>query len=55
LLLGRPAASRTINTAFAEGNNGTGRRPNGREHRKAYGFSRDTAAHAAATYTLRGQ
>jgi hypothetical protein len=52
LLLGRPAASRTINTAFAEGNNGTGRRQNGREHRKAYGFSRDTAAHAAATYCI---
>ena len=52
LWLGRSAVSKTINTAFVERNNGTDRRQNGRKHRKAYGFSRDAAAHVAATYFI---
>jgi len=52
LWLGRSAVSKTINTAFVERNNGTDRRQNGRKHRKTYGFSRDAAAHAAATYFI---
>jgi IS1 family transposase len=52
LWLSRSAVSKTINTAFVERNNGTDRRQNGRKHRKTYGFSRDAAAHAAATYFI---
>jgi len=52
LLLGRSPVSRTIHTAFVERHHGTDRRPNGRKHRKSYGFSKDAATHAAATYCI---
>ncbi len=52
LLLSRSQVSRQINTAFVERNNGTDRRQNGRKHRKTYGFSKDAAAHDAATYFI---
>ena len=52
LLLGRSQVSKTVHTAFVERHNGTDRRQNSRKHRKTYGFSKDAATHAAATYFI---
>jgi len=43
-------ASRTVNTAFVERNNGTDRNRNARKVRKTYCFSKDWWIHRAATF-----
>jgi IS1 family transposase len=43
-------ASKAINTAFVERQNGTDRNRNGRKVRKTYGFSKDWQVHEAVTY-----
>lgn len=48
--LARSSASRSINTAFVERQNGTDRHRNAREARKTYRFSKDWRHHEAATY-----
>ena len=48
--LSRSSASRSINTAFIERQNGTDRHRNARKVRKTYRFSKDWRHHEAATY-----
>ena len=48
--LGLSRASRAINTAFVERQNGTDRHRNARKARKTYRFSKDWRHHEAATY-----
>jgi len=48
--LKRSTASRKINTAFVERQNGTDRGRNGRKTRKTYCFSKDWNTHNAVTY-----
>jgi hypothetical protein len=43
-------ASKAINTAFIERQNGSDRNRNGRKARKTYCFSKDWEVHQAATY-----
>jgi IS1 family transposase len=43
-------ASKAINTAFVERQNGSDRNRNGRKVRKTYCFSKDWEVHQAATY-----
>jgi len=43
-------ASKAVNTAFVERQNGTARNRNGRKVRKTYGFSKDWGVHEAVTY-----
>ena len=49
-LLARSSASRKINTAFVERNNGTDRNRNARKVRHTYCFSKDWDIHEAITY-----
>jgi IS1 family transposase len=44
------AVSRTINTAFVERHNGTGRNRGARRARKTCRFSKDWSTHRAATF-----
>jgi IS1 family transposase len=48
--LGMSGASRAINTAFVERQNGTDRHRNARKARKTYRFSKDWRFHEAVTY-----
>jgi hypothetical protein len=48
--LGMSRASRAINTAFVERQNGTDRHRNARKARKTYRFSKDWRFHEAVTY-----
>ena len=48
--LGLSRASKTVNTAFVERQNGSDRNRNGRKVRKTYCFSKDWGVHQAATY-----
>jgi IS1 family transposase len=48
--LGRSRASRAINVAFVERQNGTDRHRNARKARKTYRFSKDWRFHEAVTY-----
>jgi hypothetical protein len=48
--LGTSRASRAINTAFVERQNGTDRHRNARKARQTYRFSKDWRLHEAATY-----
>src|SRR4051812_2718757 len=48
--LGLSRASRAINTAFVERQNGTDRHRNARKARKTYRFSKDWRSHEAVTY-----
>ena len=50
LALGMSKASRAINTAFVERENGTDRHRNARKARKTYRFSNDWRYHEAVTY-----
>jgi hypothetical protein len=50
LALGISRASRAINTAFVERENGTDRHRNARKARKTYRFSKDWRYHEAVTY-----
>ena len=50
--LERSSVSTAINTSFVERHNGTDRRKNARKHRRTYGFSKDLAAHRAASYFI---
>jgi IS1 family transposase len=48
--LGMSGASRAVNTAFVERENGTDRHRNARKGRKTYRFSKDWRHHEAVTY-----
>jgi len=48
--LGLSRASKAVNTAFVERQNGSDRNRNGRKVRKTYCFSKDWGVHQAATY-----
>ena len=48
--LGLSRASKAVNTAFVERQNGSDRNRNGRKVRKTYCFSKDWEVHQAATY-----
>jgi IS1 family transposase len=48
--LKRSRASRAVNTAFVERQNGTDRHRNARKARDTYRFSKDDAVHASMTY-----
>ena len=50
LALGASKASRAVNTAFVERENGTDRHRNARKARKTYRFSKDWRPHEAVTY-----
>jgi hypothetical protein len=50
IALGLSQASRSINTAFIERENGTDRHRNARKARKTYRFSKDWRYHEAVTY-----